>query len=325
MKSSWFAILEVLGVIGFGWTCTKVITTSLGFPDLQLELNSVSNNHALPLTPLSVNAFYILSIQFLCLMIPALLFNKFKRSMDFKDIGFIRNKQKHPNPLKTSLILFCSLGLFMKVFLWIHNIVDLGQEPISWMVFNRSWNLEFWIFMAIGSFILIPIYEEIFYRGYIYHVFVKYFGEIGIMFSTLLFTLVHMQYYIFDTFNILMLTSLLLMSLAMSLSIYFTKSILAPIIIHSLMNIPISYPFDGIIIIIMIVILTYFRKEFVSLALETIQIFKRIEFRKHFNVLLILILFPIGLIVIPNLFIILLNCLFIYVCFKTYSSAQNRQ
>ena len=80
---------------------------------------------------------------------------------------------------------------------WYHyNIAPLGETPPIWdILYGAQWTPEFWLFMAVGSFALIPIVEELFFRGYLLGSLNKRFSPLwAIVISAAIFAVVHLQY-----------------------------------------------------------------------------------------------------------------------------------
>ena len=165
--------------------------------------------------------------------------------------------------------------------------------------------------MAVGSYAIIPIFEELFYRGYAQLRFEKEFKFFAVLLISLLFTSTHFQYFIADMFNIGMLLSLFILALGMAFSRYLHLSIIAPIIIHSLMNIPIKYPYDMFVLAIMILVVIFLRKRIAKLITISINDLKKTNFKGNSVFLIIVIAFALGMNFIPEITLIVLVLLFI--------------
>ncbi len=144
------------------------------------------------------------------------------------------------------LLLFgfaISVPLFLFAILprWYHFLIEpLGEAPPIWnLIYGADWTIEFWLFMAIGSFALIPIVEELFFRGY-------FLGNLNrrlsafwaVTLSALVFALVHLQYVGVDFFALYNLVSVFLVGIVYAWSVYFTRSLLPAIAGHTFGNLP---------------------------------------------------------------------------------------
>lgn len=124
---------------------------------------------------------------------------------------------------------------------WYHyNIAPLGDAPPIWdIIYGAQWTPEFWLFMAVGSFALIPIVEEIFFRGYFLGSLNKRFSAFwAIIISAAIFALVHLQYVSADFFALYNLASVFLVGAVYAWSVYFTRSLLPAIMGHAFGNFP---------------------------------------------------------------------------------------
>lgn len=254
------AVFEVLGVLLLGWTLTRVGTGLLELPDLQAMLDEFvagSTNDFSAMTPI---ALVTLGIQFGCLMGLALLVGALLHRRKPGMFGATLGNVPVANSVGMAVALFCVFGIPMKLLLLANQYFDLGQTPSYWAVFDKDWNFSFWIFMAVGSYAVIPVFEEVFYRGYAQGRMEAEFGFAGAVFVAALFVAAHFQYQIGDVFNIWMLASLFCLAMAMAFARHATGSVLAPILIHALMNIPIARPYEIAILLVMILVTWAFRR-----------------------------------------------------------------
>jgi membrane protease YdiL (CAAX protease family) len=261
------ALFEVIGVLVAGWTLTRVVATLLGVPPLDELLSAFIREPGSDFGRLTRIGFVTLLIQFLCLMIPALLINRFVHKGRLADLGLTRGNRSLGESVRLGVALYCVAGVPMRLLLLANHHFRLGTPPSYWAIFEKDWNLSFWLFMAVGSFLVIPVFEEIFYRGYAQGRLAGEFGFAGPLFVAALFTVSHFQYLIADAFNVWMLTSLLVLALAMALSRHLTGSVAAAVVIHALMNVPIAYPYDLGVLAAMVATAIVMRREIASLAI----------------------------------------------------------
>jgi len=93
--------------------------------------------------------------------------------------------------------------------------------------------------MAIGSFALIPIVEELFFRGYFLGSLNRRLSAIwAINLSALVFALVHLQYVSANFFALYNLAAVFLVGVVYAWSVYFTQSLLPAITGHAFGNLP---------------------------------------------------------------------------------------
>jgi len=124
---------------------------------------------------------------------------------------------------------------------WYHfRIALLGEAPPIWnLIYGADWTFEFWLFMAIGSFALIPIVEELFFRGYFLGSLNRRLSAVwAVTLSAVVFALVHLQYVSADFFALYNLAAVFLVGLVYAWSVYFTRSLLPAITGHTFGNLP---------------------------------------------------------------------------------------
>lgn len=311
MKNKLAGLFEVLGILTIGWTLTRIFIGVLNVPPLQDYLNQALQSDAPNYLQLSQVGFVTLLIQFICLISPAYLLRKFLAKSSLNDFGFTKGTESLKQNLLIGVLLFCAFGIPMKVLLLLNHFIDLGAVPSYWEIFNKEWGPGFWLFMAVGSYFVIPIFEEIFYRGYCQRRLETDFAFFAVVLASLLFTCTHFQYFIFDWFNAGMLVSLLSLALAMGLSRFITKSIIAPIMIHALMNIPLAYPYDIPVLILMIITLILLRKPLANLMKEFSKNLKEARIKQNAWYLPIIVLFALGMNYLPELTVLVIVIFFV--------------
>ncbi len=151
------------------------------------------------------------------------------------------------------VVLYAISGLLPKLLLVIDRFISLGPGPEHWSVLAGQSSLEFWIFMAVSSFALVPIVEELFVRGYMQTRLTEDFGAgPAIFIIAFIFALSHSQYYRLSVMSLGMLIGIILMSLLAGYVFYKTRSLLPVIIAHALGNIPSGGNAETVILVIMV-------------------------------------------------------------------------
>lgn len=139
----------------------------------------------------------------------------------------------------TAIVLFAAGGLLPRILFLAKEHFDLGREPRHWELLASTQSIEFWIYMAVSSFGLVPIVEELFFRGYVQTRLGEAFGApAAIAMTALLFTLSHRQYFIASAMGIGMLLSLLAGSLLAGYTRYRFGTLLPGVIAHAIGNVP---------------------------------------------------------------------------------------
>lgn len=221
-------------------------------------------------------------------------------------------------PLKfyilAGILLFAFSELPAQILALLNLIRPLGEQTV-WReaIYKISWNsLEFWLLMAVGSFGLVPILEELFYRGYVQTRFEEDFGApTAILATTVLFALSHSQYYILNAYNLGMLAAILLSTLAFGYLFYRTRSLLVTIIPHVLINIPVKGVIQWALPALMLFVCFLARKEIYKYLSDFMQLMYDMPDKwRNGAVIVIVALFAIGYALFGDI-LILLGILFI--------------
>jgi membrane protease YdiL (CAAX protease family) len=138
----------------------------------------------------------------------------------------------------------------------LNTLKPLG-ETVPWRqaMFDMSWRRwEFWVFTAVGSYVVPPIVEELFYRGYCQRRLSEDLGQgTAIATVTALFVFSHGQYLIGNVYNVGMLLSLLIGALGLGILFAYTRSLIPSMMAHALINVPATGIWQWIVLSIMIV------------------------------------------------------------------------
>jgi membrane protease YdiL (CAAX protease family) len=154
--------------------------------------------------------------------------------------------------LATALVAFWPTRLLEIL----NTLTPLGETaPWRQAMFDMSWRRwEFWLFMAAGSYIVPPIVEELFYRGYCQRRLAEDLGQ-GTAIATVatLFVFSHSQYLIANAYNFGMIVSLLIGALGLGILFAYTKSLIPSMAAHALINIPAAGVWQWIVLGIMVI------------------------------------------------------------------------
>jgi membrane protease YdiL (CAAX protease family) len=169
----------------------------------------------------------------------AVLIGWWHRKRPIKAYGFSRGGFSIGYLILTGVVLFAAAGFLPQLLMFLDNIISLGPGPGHWEALSGQQTWEFWIFMAVSSFALVPIVEEFFTRGYMQTRLSEDFGPGAAIFITaFIFAFAHSQYYRLSVMSLGMLVSIILMSLFAGYVFYRTKSLIPVIVAHALTNIP---------------------------------------------------------------------------------------
>lgn len=142
--------------------------------------------------------------------------------------------------LKLGLLAACllapwHLGLLMADAQW-----DLGPtEPWRQTLLDAPQTWDFWVLMAVASYGLVPVLEELFYRGVLQGRLQQLMPPgLAILLSSLLFALGHSQYHQPNVLNLGTFALLLATALVLGGLYWRTGSLWPGMLAHGLINLP---------------------------------------------------------------------------------------
>jgi membrane protease YdiL (CAAX protease family) len=139
----------------------------------------------------------------------------------------------------------------------VHSLVDavhpLGaMAPWRQAFFDMSWRRwQFWLFAGILSYAVIPVLEELLFRGYYQRRLAEDWGDgpaiIGV---ACLFTFSHPQYLIANAYNVTMIVSLFCMAIGLGVVFAWTRSLVPSMIAHAIINVPLTPVWQGVLLVV---------------------------------------------------------------------------
>ena len=140
--------------------------------------------------------------------------------------------------------------------LLVDALYDLG-DTVPWRqaLFDTSWRRwEFWLFMAVLSFAVIPLLEELFYRGYCQRRLAEDWGDgPAIVGTSLLFVFTHSQYLMLNAYNISLIAALIILSIGQGVVFAWTRSLIPSVVAHAIVNIPMTPLWQGIVLTVFVI------------------------------------------------------------------------
>lgn len=169
------------------------------------------------------------------------------------------------------------VGIIPALVFVLQDVAPIGEDTPIWAALRGArWDWTYWLFMAVGSFAVPPIVEELAWRGYV-------LGRLGegfapgaaLLMTTLVFSALHFQYLRPDAAMALTLVGLVLASLAFGFLTLRSGSLAPAIIAHAIINFPL--PTEGNIakIALAFVALLAFRRSIGAEAREWLRIIWR--------------------------------------------------
>lgn len=151
------------------------------------------------------------------------------------------------------ILAWCVGDIANKVVFLVDQSYDLGVSvPWREALLNAEKTPEWWLVMFVGSFGLIPILEEVLWRGYVQSKLVRYFSpSVGIGLTAGLFVFSHAQYHQLDLYHSATIIALSISAVVLGWITHKTASIIPAIVMHAMLN----FPNDGVALMVTMVLM----------------------------------------------------------------------
>jgi membrane protease YdiL (CAAX protease family) len=175
------------------------------------------------------------------------------------------------------------LGLIASLPGQILHIVNvyapLGPGTKFWELQARvPWDVGFWLYMAVSSFLVVPVFEELYTRGYLLGRIRESFSAGGAMvMMAAFFTLAHGQYHQTDPLAIGQEASIFVWALCVGYAVLRTGSLLPGLIAHAMTNVPLVPAGQWAALAASFIVLVVCRKAIASWLADVGRTLRRIE------------------------------------------------
>ncbi len=303
------AVLEVFGIYAAGQLIAFILATIVGIPLYNPITDLTAQSTPPELQQITLKLLGVLFVQYAGWFIPIFLVGWWYRKRKPKQYGLTLSSLPLKFYMLAGVILFSFSELPTQILFLLNSLHPLGEQT-AWheAIYNINWNsLEFWLLMAVGSFGLIPVLEELFYRGYVQTRLEEDFGApTAILATTVLFALSHSQYYILNAYNLGMLAAITFSTIAYGYLFYRTRSLLVTIIPHILVNIPIKGTIQWILPAIMLLVCILAWKEIYKYLSDFMQLIRDMPHKwQTIATTIVVAVFAIGYALFGDVFILL--------------------
>ena len=257
------ALFEVCGVYMVGMLIGYIVALILGLKPAN-PINVLAANPGADLLEMSRDMAILLLIQYGGILPLAFLVGWWRSRRKLADYGLTTARQPLSFHLLWGVVLFAVASLPFKLVVLIDHIVPLGPKAVTQqIVYGLDWSdYRFWIFMAVGSFLLIPVVEELFFRGYVQTRLAQGFGApAAILTTAFFFEFSHGQYLTLSAWNASMLLGGVFSALMWGYAFYRTRSLIAVMVAHALVNSPVRGLADFILPVLMLGIVILYRRQ----------------------------------------------------------------
>ncbi|WP_417464649.1 CPBP family intramembrane glutamic endopeptidase [Kordiimonas sp.] len=190
------------------------------------------------------NLAKVLMLQYAAWVALAIVFLLIRKQQPLSRLGFSLNGYT-VGALVLLGIGAWALGDLGNRLLWILDAeFNLGTSvPWREALLSADRTAGWWLVMAVGSFGLVPLVEELFWRGYVQSRMTDSFSPaVAILITAAMFTFSHTQYHQADLFHGATLLALFTSSLIMGWLFHKTGSLIPSIVMHATLN----FPLDGV-------------------------------------------------------------------------------
>lgn len=231
------AVLEVMVVFLGGTLLARPLIAALG---LDGGGDALAENAAgADLVPAAGMLAGALLVRYGVILLLAWGIGRWHRGRTVRAWGVTRGGHTAGWLVGAGLLLFAVGGLVPKLLFFLATDAGLGGGPAGWALLDRRWDAGFWIYMAAGSFLLVPIVEELLFRGYVQGRLAEDFGAgAAVWITAAAFTVSHTQYFGARPMLAALLLALFAGALLLGWMRLATGSLLPPVIAHALGNVP---------------------------------------------------------------------------------------
>ena len=249
------AILEVLGVYLAGGLVTDALVRISGVAVVNPFANLSADISNADLLTAARQLLLVLTVQYLGWFLLIVPMNWWYRRRGRRAYGLTRAGR----PWVTLVLLGLGTAALCE---WLVLGVGLANamhptETVGWRVafYAMSWKRwQFWVFSGVGSWAMIPVLEELFFRGYCQRRLAEDWGDgPAIVGTACLFTFAHAQYQIANLYNVGMVVGLLMSAVGFGLVFAWTRSLVPAIVAHAVFDIPMTPRWQGVVVGAMVI------------------------------------------------------------------------
>ncbi len=231
------ALLEIAGVFVTGTLVARAVARQLALGPANLR--ALAPGEQPDFVTLSASTAANLVLRYGLILALALIIGYWHRRRHLRAYGVTFASSRVREHVRLGLLLFAAAGLPSLLIKTMASRMVLRAGPPHWALIQDLNRPGIWLYLLVGSFGLVPIAEELFFRGYVQTRLAEDFGaSAAILMTALFFTLSHTQYFIGSVIGSGMVVSLLIASVAIGYVRHRTGSLLPGIIAHSAGNLP---------------------------------------------------------------------------------------
>lgn len=254
---------ETTGVYITGTILALIIVQSIGIDTTSLIPSGPSPDFL----SASLGLVGVLIVLYTVLFGLVYLIGRWHRRRPARAYGLTLNSRPVKQLVFLGILAFVFADLPAKLVKLAQEYLPLGPIPETHAVLEiAEWlQWEFWLYMAVGSFVVVAILEEVFFRGYIQTRLAEDFGgTTAIMITSFFFAFAHVQYLYIGFFGVSNIVATLIAGFAFGYLYERTGSLIPSIIMHMMANVPLVEPGITILVAVMLIGVFRFRERLVQ-------------------------------------------------------------
>ena len=309
------AVLEVIGVYTAGQLVGYLLGLLLGIPFTNPLADLSAQTTPAELLSITGRLASVLFLQYSGWFALAFLVGWWHRRRGPRQYGLTRAGHSMGYIIGAGVVLFAIAEL--PVRLWENLALILPLDATTdWRaaMYALDWSSPaFWLLMFVGSYGLIPLLEELFYRGYCQTRLEEDLGApAAIVAVAFLFTFSHGQYLMLNLYHIGLLIAFLFGALLWGYIYYRTRSLWVTVVAHILVNFPLKGAATWAMLVAMLIVCVLARREISQYFRDGIAFFRTAALGKSlFPAALGFALFAIAFNLLSDIIILLGIVLFI--------------
>jgi membrane protease YdiL (CAAX protease family) len=153
------------------------------------------------------------------------------------------------------------------------------DRPAAWRLIDRvPWDWKFWLYMAISSYLLMPIVEELTFRGWMQTRLTSTFGSASaIVLTAVVFTVSHTQYIGANVLSAALLIGTLFGAVVSGVLRDISGSLAPPILAHALLNVPTRGAGSLAVIAVSLAVIIVLRGRVAELLRHAVAAFQKVR------------------------------------------------
>ncbi len=231
------ALLEVVGIFVTGTLLARLVSRRLN-PG-PVNLRALGPGEQPDFVALSWSTAANLIIRYGFIFGLALAVGWWHRRRRLREYGVTTAGRPLRDYVIIGALLFAAFELPSLIIKLLAGEAPLGNSPQHWALIQNLNIPGVWLYLFVGSFGLVPVVEELFFRGYVQTRLAEGFGaSAAILTTSLFFAFSHTQYFIPGPIGAGMLASLFIASVGIGYARHRTGSLLPGMVAHATGNLP---------------------------------------------------------------------------------------